>query len=277
MILTDSGRRWTLRKTKTKNRQGNMTDPTDHDSAVMVERPDAMGPFLIVCEHAANTFPQDWGTLGLDAAQRQAHIAWDPGALGVARALSQVLDATLVAATVSRLIYDLNRPPHAAGAMAAHSEIHTIPGNANLSPEARAERTAAIYLPFHARLRSEIALRLARGVVPVLVTVHSFTPVYHGRPRAVELGVIHDADPHLAHAVVNEAAARTTLDVRLNDPYSAADGVTHTLALQATPMGLANVMLEIRNDLIATPEAQRAMAATLADVLHGAVNRTEAA
>lgn len=254
-----------------------MTDQPIQNSAVTVERPEALGPFLFVCEHAANAFPDPWGTLGLDAAQRQTHIAWDPGALGLARALAHDLDATLVTATVSRLIYDLNRPPHAAGAMAAHSEIHAIPGNANLTPEARAERTAAIYLPFHARLRSEIALRLARGVAPILVTVHSFTPIYHGQPRAVELGVIHDADPRLARAVLHEAAARTTLDVRLNEPYSAADGVTHTLALQATPMGLANVMLEIRNDLIATPDAQRAMAATLAEVLRGAVSRTEAA
>lgn len=253
------------------------TDRTIQQSAVTVERPAGRGPFLIVCEHAANAFPPPWGTLGLDAAQQRAHIAWDPGALGLARALSQKLDATLVAAGLSRLIYDLNRPPHAPGAIAARSEIHDIPGNRALSPAERAARTEAIYLPFHARLRAEIALRLARGQHPVLVTVHSFTPVFHGAPRAVELGVIHDADAGLARAVLHEAVARTTLDVRLNEPYSAADGVTHTLALQATPMGLANVMLELRNDLIATPEAQDAMADTLAAVLNGALSRMEAA
>jgi predicted N-formylglutamate amidohydrolase len=42
-------------------------------------------------------------------------------------------------------------------------------------------------------------------------------------------------------------------------------------------MGLANVMLELRNDLIATPEAQDAMADTLAAVLNGALSRMEAA
>jgi predicted N-formylglutamate amidohydrolase len=105
----------------------------------------------------------------------------------------------------------------------------------------------------------------------VLITVHSFTPVYFGQSRSVELGVIHDANPALAQAVLHEAQAQTNLDARLNDPYSAADGVTHTLALQATPMGLPHVMLELRNDLIADEEAQIAMAATLAPMLRTAI------
>jgi len=101
----------------------------------------------------------------------------------------------------------------------------------------------------------------------VMVTIHSFTPIYMGQRRAVEFGVIHDADPTLARAVLAAALAQTSLRAELNAPYSAADDVTHTLRLQATPYGLANVMLEIRNDLIATPAAQEAMAERLAPVL----------
>lgn len=253
--------------------QGPVPSGANLPDAVTVERADAPGPFLIVCEHAANAFPAPWGDLGLDGAQQRAHIAWDPGALGLARGLARGLDAPLIAANLSRLIYDLNRPPHSPGAMAERSEIHRVPGNEGLTAAQRVARTEAIYLPFHARLRAEIARRLARGQRPVLVTVHSFTPVYNGVPRAVEFGVIHDADARLAQAVLVEAVARTTLETRLNEPYSAADEVTHTLALQATPMGLANVMLEIRNDLIATGAAQDAMAETLAPVLTGALSR----
>ncbi|MCB2115257.1 MAG: N-formylglutamate amidohydrolase [Rhodobacteraceae bacterium] len=240
-------------------------------AAASVENRDAPGPFLIVCEHASNRFPAAFGMLGLPAAARRAHIAWDPGALGLARALARRLSAPLVAAQVSRLIYDLNRPPHSPGAMTAKSETYEIAANAALSVAERQRRTEAVYLPFHAVLRAEIARRLAAGTPPVMVTVHSFTPVWFGKPRSVEFGVIHDADPSLAHAVVAEAKARTALDCRLNEPYSAADEVTHTLRLQATPYGLLNVMLEIRNDLIADAAAQEAMAERLAPVLTAAL------
>ena len=233
------------------------------------------GDLVLVCEHASNAFPAAWGDLGLTAAQREAHIAWDPGALPVARALAEALDATLIEARVSRLIYDLNRPPHSRGAMPEVSEIFAIPGNKDLSEAARLARTRAIYLPFHAALRAHLAERLAARRPTQLITVHSFTPIYHGAQRTVEFGVIHDADPALAQAIVAEARAQTPLKTELNAPYSAADEVTHTLALHATPMGLRNAMLEICNDLIATPETQESMALTLAPVLKSAFERLE--
>lgn len=238
-----------------------------------IEHGDSAGPFLFVCEHASNHFPAAFGTLGLSEAQRRAHIAWDPGALGLARGLARRLGGALVSATVSRLVYDLNRPPAAAGAIALNSETHTIPGNANLDPAARLARVNAVYLPFHAALHAEIARRLATGPAPVVVTVHSFTPVWFGTPRAVEFGVIHDADPALAEAVLAAAKARTGLNAVLNAPYSAADEVTHTLRLQATPYRLANVMLEIRNDLLADAAAEERMAGTLAPVLAAALTQ----
>ncbi len=241
-------------------------------SPIRIERAGAPGPAVIVCEHAANHFDPAWGDLGLSGDQKQAHIAWDPGALGLARGLAERLDAPLVHATQSRLIYDLNRPPHSPGAMPEVSEIHQVPGNRGLTPDARLRRTGGIYLPFHDGLRMMLAARMALGQMPVLITVHSFTPVYHGQPRAVEFGVIHDTDDRLARAI---AAQNTGLITRLNEPYSAADGVTHTLALHATPYALRHAMLELRNDLIADDAAQSAMAARLAPVLRAAIAETE--
>ncbi|MBD3764064.1 MAG: N-formylglutamate amidohydrolase [Rhodobacterales bacterium] len=235
-----------------------------------VENREATGRVVLVCEHASNAMPAPWGDLGLTADQRQAHIAWDPGALGLARGLALRLGAVLVHAPVSRLIYDCNRAPDSPGAMPERSENHDIPGNHGLEQSARAARTRAVYLPFHATLSAEIARRLALGLRPVLVTVHSFTPVYHGQPRAVEFGVIHDADAGLARAIAAGGAA-AGLVTRLNEPYSAADGVTHTLRLQALPYGLPNAMLELRNDLIADAPAQEAMADRLAPVIAQAV------
>lgn len=237
-----------------------------------IENEDAQGDAVLVCEHASNAFPLPWGNLGLSEDQQQAHIAWDPGALGVARGLAQALSAPLIHAGASRLIYDLNRPPHSPGAMPLRSETHDIPGNQTLDTTERLHRTQAHYIPFHAALLDLIARRLAQGRHIALITVHSFTPIYFGTPRAVEFGVIHDSDDRLARAI---ASRDTGMVTRLNQPYSAADGVAHTLALHATPLGLPHAMLEIRNDLIATPEAQAAVAAHLAPILHAAIKEVE--
>jgi predicted N-formylglutamate amidohydrolase len=237
----------------------------------IIENAQSLGRVVLVCEHASNHIPEAWGDLGLSAAQRVAHIAWDPGALGLARNLAQRLDAVLVHAPVSRLVYDCNRAPDMPGAMPLRSEIHDIPGNARISAEERAARTAAIYVPFHDGLHALLMDRIARGLDPVVVTIHSFTPVYFGAPRAVEFGVIHDADTALARSILDAARSGTTLKAEMNEPYSAQDDVTHTLRLQATPYGLPNAMLEIRNDLIATPAAEAAMADRLALALAAAV------
>mgnify|MGYP002127587709 CR=1 FL=1 len=236
--------------------------------APVIENAAAKGRVVLVCEHASNAFPAPWGDLGLSEAEQRAHIAWDPGALGVARGLMARLDAVLVHAPVSRLIYDCNRAPDMPGAMPARSEVYDVPGNIAVQPEMRWARTESIYLPFHDALHGLLMQRVALGLRPVLVTVHSFTPVYFGRQRAVEFGVIHDADPALAMAIRDAAARQTRLNAQLNAPYSAEDDVTHTLRVHATPYGLPNAMLEIRNDLIADAAAQDAMAAQLAPVIN---------
>jgi predicted N-formylglutamate amidohydrolase len=243
------------------------TDQAQMAFEPIVENAAASSPVLLVCEHASNAMPAPWGDLGLTADQAHAHIAWDIGALGLARGLAALLDATLIHAPVSRLIYDCNRAPDLPSAMPARSEIYDIAGNAAISAAERLARTRAVYLPWAAGLHGLIAARIAQHRRPIVLTIHSFTPLYHGVQRSVEFGIIHDADPRLAHAIHTSAAAQTDLNTQLNAPYSAADDVTHTLRLHATPYGLQNAMLEIRNDLIATPAAQLAMAARLAPVL----------
>lgn len=236
-----------------------------------IETPDSPSRFVVVCEHASNFFPEPWGNLGLTPEQQVAHIAWDPGALPVARALARLLDAPLVHAPVSRLIYDLNRPPIAASAMPARSEVHDIPGNSAIDATERLNRTRAVYVPFHQDLGRLIAERLAGGIAPVLVTMHTFTPIYHGQPRAVEVGLIHDSDPDFTHCVAEAAQGQSHYQVQVNEPYSAQDGVTHMLAMHATPYGLPHVMVEIRNDLVATADTQKQAAEWLASALTAAL------
>lgn len=229
-------------------------------SCVSIERRDGKSPLLLICEHASRTLPARYGNLGLSAEALESHIAWDPGALAVAQGISAALDATLVSQRFSRLIYDCNRPPEAPGAMPEKSEIYPIPGNEDLDSAERKARTAALYIPFHNAVRELIAERKARGQDTVIVTIHSFTPVFNGKPRAVELGILHDADSRLADGILSAAADAPLYKTERNEPYGPQDGVTHTLILHGVSNGLRNAMIEVRNDLIRDDAGQGVMA-----------------
>ncbi len=239
-------------------------EPAFTAPAPLVVNAEATSPIVIVCEHASRFMPPELFGLGLDAEHLDGHWAWDPGAMVVAEAMGTRLDATLVAAQVSRMVYDCNRPTDATDAIVARGEGFEIPGNVDLSRNQRQQRIELVYEPFRAALAAAIA---SKPVTPVLVTVHSFTPVYYGKMRNVQLGILHDEDARLADAILQEAGRFTDLDVRRNEPYAASDGVTHTLREHATGSGLLNVMLEIRNDLIAAEDTQQAVASMLSGLL----------
>ena len=77
---------------------------------------------MLLCEHASAHLPERYAGLGLPAADRLRHIAWDIGALELARGLADALDAPLAHATYSRLLLDLNRPTDAADSIVERSE-----------------------------------------------------------------------------------------------------------------------------------------------------------
>ena len=234
---------------------------------VALENAVARGPVILVCEHASRVLPKSLGTLGLSEEALASHIAWDPGALAVSRIVARSLDATLLHQRFSRLVYDCNRPPESPAAMPEKSEIFDVPGNAGLDQAARDARTEALYLPFREKLSRLVKARIAEGRPPVIVTMHSFTPIYFGKQRDVEIGILHDADTRLADAMLAEAAINGRYDARQNEPYGPEDGVTHTLKEHGLSNGLANVMIEVRNDLIRDEAGQEVVAGYLTELL----------
>lgn len=237
---------------------------------VQVIRPEGQSRVLFVCEHAAKFIPEGLEALGLNKEAAKSHIAWDPGALGVAEMLSAAFNATLVAQKISRLVYDCNRPPESAEAVRDRSEVYSIPGNANLSGPERDARVTHVYEPF----RQAVADHVKRRHDTVLATIHSFTPIYNGQPRAVEVGILHDSDSRLADAMLTAAAKNPRYRTERNAPYGPEDGVTHTLVEHAAPDGLLNVMIEVRNDLIADESGQKELAAWLSEILTSALAAT---
>ncbi len=215
---------------------------------------------VLICEHASNVIPQSLNNLGLAAEDLNRHIAYDIGAEGVSRLLSRLLDAPLVLNRYSRLAYDCNRSPEHPGAMPEISEIFEIPGNRNLSAEDKLARITKLYRPFHEETAKLFDRRAAHGKSTMVVTIHSFTRIYQGKTRDVEIGLLFDRDARMANALVNSFPG---FDTRLNEPYSAKDGVMHTANLHADSRGLPNIMIEIRNDLIETERGQQEWAQRL--------------
>jgi predicted N-formylglutamate amidohydrolase len=237
------------------------------DPVARIDNPEGQSPILLICEHASNHLPARYGTLGLEPAERESHIAWDPGALGVAQELSRLLDAPLIHATVSRLVLDLNRDPSAPDSITTLSESVTVPGNLDLDPGERARRVREIYDAFHDAVDVFTDARRAAGRIRAIVSVHSFTPVYRGVPRPWEIGLIFDRDERFARSVERGLKQDAALNLGINQPYSPADRVFHTLDRHAERRGLAPLMIEIRNDLIRTEDGQASWAGRLAPLL----------
>jgi predicted N-formylglutamate amidohydrolase len=233
----------------------------------VIENPQGRSPVLLICEHASRHLPARYGSMGLAPADLESHIAWDPGALGVARGLSRLLDAPLVHATVSRLVLDLNREPSEPGSIWTLSEYTPIPANQNLDPEERAYRVRNVYEAFHDAVDAFIEPRIVAGQTSAVVSVHSFTPVYRGASRPWQIGLIFDRDERFARSVEARLTQDPALHVGMNQPYSPADRVFHTLERHAVRRGLAPLMIEIRNDLIRTEDGQAAWAERLAPLL----------
>ncbi len=243
------------------------------EPVALVENPEGSSPILLICEHASRHLPGRYGTLGLDPEQLESHIAWDPGALGVAKELSRLLDAPLIHAGVSRLVLDLNRDPAAPDSIWTLSERTVVPGNQNLDPAERAYRVREVYEAFHGIVDRFIESRAGTGQTRSVVTIHSFTPVYRDVPRPWHVGLIFDRDERFARSVEGGLRQDPMLVVGMNQPYSPADRVFHTLERHADRRGLAPLMIEIRNDLIRTEDGQASWARRLAPLLREGAQR----
>ena len=209
---------------------------------------------MLVCDHASNRIPSKYGSLGLSQIERVSHIAWDPGALAVSRALSEKLDAPLVQSTVSRLIIDCNRDLDAPDLIWTMSEATRIAANENVHLDERTFRINHYHRPYHASIETLLEARRHAGMETILVCMHSFTPVYHGVPRPWPIGLIHGLDQRYTRALYD--ALKTDdpdLNVGWNEPYAALNGVTLTLEKHGDGRGLDATMIEIRHDEILEP------------------------
>jgi predicted N-formylglutamate amidohydrolase len=223
-------------------------------------------PFLLTCDHYGRLIPRILGDLGLPESELVRHIAWDIGIAGVAEALSHHLDAHLIVQRYSRLVIDCNRPPHVAGSIPRISEATTISGNEGISREVALMRRAQIFDPYHRRIGEVIDQRASAGLPTVLVSLHSFTPVYAGIARPWHIGTLYHRDTHLPPLLLKLLRAEGDLVVGDNEPYAVSDETDYTIPVHGEARGLMNTGIEIRQDLISDVAGEKAWADRLARI-----------
>lgn len=230
---------------------------------------------VLVCDHARNAVPPEIGDLGLPDDEMARHIAYDVGARGVTLGLAARLGAGAVLSTWSRLVIDPNRGEDDPTLVMRVYDGTIVPGNRHIDAAEIERRKAAYHRPYHAAIDAALDAVVAAGMAPVLLSVHSFTPQFRGRPwRPWHVGVLWDRDARLVHPLIARLRAEPDLVVGDNEPYSG-QLRGDCMWIHGTSRGIPHALIEIRNDLIGTAEDQAAWAARLAPIVSDSVAAME--
>jgi predicted N-formylglutamate amidohydrolase len=222
---------------------------------------------VLVADHARRNLPEEYGDLGLPAAEFERHIAYDIGVETVTRELASLIGAPSVIATYSRLLIDPNRGEDDPTLIRQLYDGTVIPANYPMPAEERERRLETFYRPYHDAVGAMVAsVAQASGQAPFILSVHSFTPSMHGRARPWHVGILWDRDDRVARPLIEMLAADTTLTVGDDEPY---DGALRgdTMFRHAIVNGFAHALIEIRQDLIADLEGAVAWAERLAPIV----------
>jgi len=242
-------------------------------AAYRIEGATRPGRWLITCDHASNAVPPmiAGGDLGLPTREMARHIAYDIGAAGVTRQLAARLNSPAILSTFSRLVIDPNRGEDDPTLLMQLYDGTVIPGNRVLGSTERAQRLDLCYRPYHDALE-QLA---ARRDDTVMVAVHSFTPRLGGRAmRPWQIAVLYGYDARLGRVLVDRLREESDLFVGENEPYSG-DLPGDSIDQHALRHGRPNVLIELRHDLIETPEQQVEWADRLAPLLEQALARAQ--
>ncbi|MEY2920137.1 MAG: hypothetical protein RL261_1442 [Pseudomonadota bacterium] len=226
-------------------------------------------PALVVCDHASRAFPRSLDRLGLPELPSWQHIAWDIGAGELARGLAHALDAPAVLAGYSRLVVDCNRSPDDEEAFRKESDGWTVPGNQHLTADDRHLRLASFFDPYHECIEAALGGFRGRGIVPMLVAVHSFSPTLAGNTRPWHAGVLWDQDEANAQRLLAGLRAEKGLVIGDNEPYSGKHPANYTIDHHAKAHGLPHVCIEVRQDLLSSPAGIERWVRLLARIVGG--------
>jgi predicted N-formylglutamate amidohydrolase len=227
--------------------------------------PSRPGPFVFTCEHATHRLPE-WEASPDDLPLVEDHWGWDVGAADLTRSLVRETQSCAVLSRFSRLVCDPNRAPGEPSFVVSEIDGQVLSFNRQVDAAERERRRARYFAPYHQAIDRTLRVRLAVGAPVRLCSIHSFTPLYLGRARPMEVGVLFDA--HDEHAWRLEGAlAAQGFETVLNAPYSGRDGLIYAAQRHGRAWDLVYLELEVRQDLIDTPARAHATGRRIAAAL----------
>ena len=222
---------------------------------VRIENAKGKARVVILCDHASNTVPAALKDLGVSKKDLQKHVAWDPGTENIGLALTGALNAPAVIAGYSRLVVDLNRGEDSPECIRTVYDHIDVPGTVGLSKADRKQRIDEFFKPYHKAVAAQIDKVLKKKDVPVILSVHSFTPEMDGFKRPWHIGILWNKDDRASVRVIeNLRAQNKDLIIGDNEPYSLKDENLgkNTISTHAESKGLPYVIIEFRQDLVNT-------------------------
>lgn len=237
----------------------------EHEAFEIAGDPRA-GPFVLTCEHASNRLPAGFEAAPDDRPFLADHWGWDVGAADLVRDLAARTGSCAVFSRFSRLVCDLNREPGEHDFVVTEVEGHALALNRGVDAAERRRRRALWFDPYHDAVDRVLGERCAAGSEVRVCSVHTFTPVWRGNPRRLEVGVLFDA--HEAHArSLCAALAREGFATALNEPYSGYEGLIYAARRHGRAHRVVYLEIEVRQDLVDTPSRARAVGERVARAL----------
>lgn len=176
--------------------------------------------------------------------------AVDIGAEEISARLASDLRLPTLCSRVSRLVVDVNRPVTSETIFRTVADGKPIALNANISVEERQDRIDRYWRPYRFEL-TEMLEHLKN--IELVISVHSFTPLYEGEPRDCEIGVLYIDSVEEASWFLKSFTEKGYKTVE-NEPWPAS---LCDIAAPVMAAGKKHVILEVRQDLAADAEFRR--------------------
>ena len=199
---------------------------------------------LILADHASNYIPKKYNNLGLAKKDILTHKAYDPGIKDLAINLSNKFNAHLVLGEYSRLLIDCNRDINDPTLISVISDRKLILGNKQITKQEQIFRINKIYRPYHDKINKMILEKK----INVIISLHSFNPIFKGRKRFLKYGILSNEDRRLSDLIIKELKRKKNF-VGDNKPYRGSL-IGDTLYKHALKKGIYHSLIEIRNDLL---------------------------
>ncbi len=199
---------------------------------------------LVIADHASNYIPKEYNNLGLSEKEITTHKAYDPGVKQLAIKLSNKLNSNLVLGEYSRLLIDCNRDINDPTLISTISDRKIIFGNKKITKKEKDYRINFMYRPYHMKIKKVIIEKR----INTIISLHSFNPIFKGKKRILEYGILSNQDRRLSNHLLKELRNIKNF-IGDNKPYRGSL-IGDTLYKHALKKGIHHSLIEIRNDLL---------------------------